>query len=148
MHVRAPGPPPGLSHVRSEIVVHEPRLWWSWDYGKPNLYELDAHLTRDGASDGDRARASGSARSLRGRRTGCFHLNGQRIYPRTADELHLDSVRLSQADRDFYARDLRLLLDAQLNSVRVHAHLERPEFYDLADELGIMVWQDFPLQWG
>jgi beta-mannosidase len=30
----------------------------------------------------------------------------------------------------------------------VHAHLERPEFYDLADELGIMVWQDFPLQWG
>jgi beta-mannosidase len=30
----------------------------------------------------------------------------------------------------------------------VHAHLGRPELYDLADEMGLLVWQDFPLQWG
>ena len=39
-------------------------------------------------------------------------------------------------------------MGANLNSLRVHAHLERPEFYDVADELGVMIWQDFPLQWG
>jgi beta-mannosidase len=55
---------------------------------------------------------------------------------------------LSQADRQWYSRDIDMMLAANLNTVRVHAHLERPEFYDAADSAGIMVWQDFPLQWG
>ena len=75
-----------------------------------------------------------------------FSLNGRRIYLRGTN--YIATQWLSQADRAFYARDLRLMVDANLNSIRVHAHLERPEFYDLADEMGILVWQDFPLQWG
>ena len=38
--------------------------------------------------------------------------------------------------------------DANLDLVRVHAHVARPELYDAADELGLLVWQDLPLQWG
>jgi beta-mannosidase len=30
----------------------------------------------------------------------------------------------------------------------VHAHITRPELYDAADEAGLLLWQDFPLQWG
>jgi beta-mannosidase len=30
----------------------------------------------------------------------------------------------------------------------MHAHVSRPELYDAADRLGMLVWQDFPLQWG
>jgi beta-mannosidase len=50
-------------------------------------------------------------------------------------------------DRDRYEQDIRLMRDANLNMIRVHAHVERPEFYELCDEYGILVWQDFPLQW-
>jgi beta-mannosidase len=144
VHFRATATP-GVSHARTEIVVRNPHLWWSWDYGKPNLYQIDAHLVRDGASESPRTARFG-IRSIVHDDKWVFYLNGQRIYPRGTN--YIATQWLSQADREFYARDLRLLLDAQLNSVRVHAHLERPEFYDLADELGMMVWQDFPLQWG
>jgi beta-mannosidase len=34
-----------------------------------------------------------------------------------------------------------------MNLLRVHAHIDHPTFYDAADELGILLWQDFPLQW-
>jgi beta-mannosidase len=137
--------PPGESRAHAEVVVHDPRLWWSWDYGKPNLYELDARLTQASGGVSDRAARFG-IRSIERDENWVFFLNGQRIYPRGTN--YIATQWLSQADRAFYERDLRLALDAHLNSIRVHAHLERPELYDLADELGIMVWQDFPLQWG
>ena len=49
---------------------------------------------------------------------------------------------------DEVRRDLVLAQDANLDLVRVHAHVARPELYDAADELGLLVWQDLPLQWG
>ena len=136
---------PGTSHAHAEVIVRNPHLWWSWDYGKPNLYQLRAHVTRDGAAESERTVRFG-IRSIVRDDHWVSYLNGQRIYPRGTN--YIATQWLSQADREFYARDLHLLVDAQLNSVRVHAHLERPEFYDFADELGVMVWQDFPLQWG
>ena len=31
--------------------------------------------------------------------------------------------------------------------MRIHAHVDHPLFYEVADERGVLVWQDFPLQW-
>ena len=45
------------------------------------------------------------------------------------------------------ATDMRLLREANINAVRVHAHVNREEFYSACDENGFMVWQDFALQW-
>ena len=42
----------------------------------------------------------------------------------------------------------RLAKEAGLDLLRVHAHVSRPELYDAADEAGLLLWQDFPLQWG
>jgi beta-mannosidase len=45
-------------------------------------------------------------------------------------------------------QDFALMEAAHINAVRVHAHVTLPAFYDLADDRGMLVLQDFPLQWG
>jgi beta-mannosidase len=137
--------PPGISRAHVSLVVDHPSLWWSWDQGKPNLYDVAVHATHDGVVDGERVTRFG-IRSITRDADWVVKLNGRRMYLRGTN--YIATQWLSQADREFYARDLDLVVGAHLNSVRVHAHLERPEFYDLADERGILIWQDFPLQWG
>jgi beta-mannosidase len=137
---------PGTTRAKVEIKVDKPRLWWSWDYGTPNLYELTAELDGGAGAKAEPRTVRFGIRSITRDENWVFRLNGQRIYPRGSN--YIATQWLSQADRAFYERDVRLMMNANLNSIRVHAHLERPELYDLADELGIMVWQDFPLQWG
>jgi beta-mannosidase len=149
---------PGLSRSVGEVKLEKPALWWSWDYGKPNLYTLDAELvaivprakTKAGEaappSTYDAKTVTFGVRSIARDNDWVVRLNGQRIYARGSN--YIATQWLSQADRAFYDRDLKLVVGANLNSLRVHAHLERPEFYEAADELGVMIWQDFPLQWG
>lgn len=137
---------PGESRGRAEVVIERPALWWTWDLGEPNLYQLFARLVAaDGATLDQRTEVFG-VRSIRRDPGWVFRLNGQRIYLRGSN--YISTQWLSQADRAFYQRDLALMRGAHLNAIRVHAHLERPEFYRLADEAGLLVWQDFPLQWG
>jgi beta-mannosidase len=52
------------------------------------------------------------------------------------------------ATPDDLARDISLAREANLDLVRIHAHVARPELYDAADAAGLLVWQDLPLQWG
>ncbi len=136
---------PGITRGRAEVRVDHPHLWWTWDYGRPDLYVLNVGLTGAAGRLDERAVRFG-IRSITLGDDWVFRLNGQRFYPRGTN--YISTQWLSQADATFYLRDLGLMTGANLNAVRVHAHLERPEFYDLADELGILVWQDFPLQWG
>ncbi|HEY2730623.1 MAG TPA: glycoside hydrolase family 2 TIM barrel-domain containing protein [Polyangia bacterium] len=137
---------PGLSRTTGEVKLDKPALWWSWDYGKPNLYALEAELVAKGPGVLDAKVVTFGVRSISRDANWVVRLNGQRIYARGSN--YIATQWLSQADRAFYERDLRLVVGANLNSLRVHAHLERPELYDVADELGVMIWQDFPLQWG
>ncbi len=136
---------PGVTRGKAEVRVERPHLWWPWDYGRPDLYELEARAT-GAAGLLDQKAVRFGVRSVSLDKDWVFRVNGQRVYPRGTN--YIATQWLSQADAAFYSRDLKLMAGANLNAVRVHAHLERPEFYDLADELGMMVWQDFPLQWG
>ena len=119
-----------------------------WDYGAAkNLYQLKAHLARDGAGDADRQHPLPiTLRLPPGRRQLESSISTESGSTRAART----TSRRSGSPRPTAtsARDLRLVVDAQLNSVRVPAHLERPEFYDLADELRGDGLADFPLQWG
>ena len=45
-------------------------------------------------------------------------------------------------------RDVQLAVDANLDLLRIHAHVTRLELYDAADAAGLLLWQDLPLQWG
>lgn len=136
---------PGEKSFSTEIRVDHPALWWSWDYGKPNMYKIVSSLTTGGVEH-DRNESRFGIRSISHDDNWVWKLNGRRIYPRGSN--YISTQWMSQADDKWYKRDLQMMKDANLNSIRVHAHLEKPEFYDAADEAGIMVWQDYPLQWG
>lgn len=51
-------------------------------------------------------------------------------------------------DEKKYRRDLQLVLDMNANAIRVHGHVAGRPLYRMADEMGLMIWQDVPLQWG
>jgi beta-mannosidase len=53
----------------------------------------------------------------------------------------------AEVGRAFYDRDMRMIAEAHGNSVGVHAHVQAPSCYEAADDAGILVFQDFPLQW-
>ncbi|MEW5945775.1 MAG: glycoside hydrolase family 2 TIM barrel-domain containing protein [bacterium] len=131
-----------------EAVIPRPRLWWTWDHGGPALYVLEAVLRgEDGADRGalDTKSVRFGVRTVE-MRDWHLHLNGRRIFCRGSNYAPSD-VRIASATRERYNGDVRLMLEAGFNMIRVHAHVEKEEFYDACDEAGILVWQDFPLQW-
>jgi beta-mannosidase len=76
-----------------------------------------------------------------------FSVNGERLFVKGAN-LGPTRMALGEATPEELRRDVELARDAGLDLLRVHAHITRPELYEAADELGLLVWQDFPLQWG
>ncbi len=76
-----------------------------------------------------------------------WSVNGERVFLKGAN---LGPTRrdLGNASPQDVARDVSLAADAGLNLLRVHAHIARPELYDAADELGVLLWQDMPLHRG
>lgn len=76
-----------------------------------------------------------------------LHVNGRRLFLRGAN-LGPTRMDLGDADPQQLRDDIALARTTNLNLVRVHGHITRPELYDAADETGMLLWQDFPLQWG
>jgi beta-galactosidase GanA len=79
-------------------------------------------------------------------KNGFWYLNGKRIFLRGTN--YISSHWLSEMTKARFLKDLKMMKEANINIVRVHAHIEPEIFYQLADEIGIMIWQDFALQWG
>jgi beta-mannosidase len=137
---------PGTNRLEFMVECPGARLWWTWDHGEQPLYE--AHL-----SFMDQGRFLGSDKTVFGFRkiewdpeTMVFKLNGKRIFLRGTN--YISTQWLAEMDRDKYLSDTLLMKRANINAVRVHAHVEAGEFYRVCDETGLLVWQDFPLQWG
>jgi beta-mannosidase len=76
-----------------------------------------------------------------------FSVNGERLFLKGAN-LAPTRMALGDPTADEIRHDLVLAREANLDFVRIHAHVARPELYDAADEMGMLVWQDLPLQWG
>ncbi len=75
-----------------------------------------------------------------------WHKAGKPFFPRGTN--YLPSQYLASLTREDFERDLKLMQEAHINAVRVHAHVLPDIFYTVCDEMDMTVWQDFPLQWG
>jgi len=132
-------------------TVRRPRLWWPAGQGDQSLYtaELVARdvegreLSRWQRRIGLRTIELDRSQDERGERFG-FVVNGRPIFLKGANWVPAHSF-VTVLDREKTARDLRAAVAAHMNCVRVWGGgvYESEDFYDLCDELGLLVWQDF-----
>lgn len=129
-----------------QIVVDDPKLWWPAGYGEQPLYEinvtlgdLDSWCRRIGLRTMTVAREKD-----RWGESFCHRINGVDIFAMGANYIPEDNI----FPRITPERTRRLLEDARaanMNCIRVWGGGYYPDdwFYDICDELGILVWQDF-----
>ncbi len=137
----------GNNFFMFRIRIDDPKLWWTWDLGKQNLYTLRLEVLINNEPSDSKEVIFGikEVRLVKKRSGWVFYLNGKRIFIRGTN-YGPTSQRLAYVTREDMERDVRMMREANINMVRIHAHIS-PELLSIFDEYGILVWQDFPLQW-
>jgi beta-mannosidase len=135
----------GANQVAWTLGVESPALWWPWSLGDQPLSTVAVSVyVEHEVSDARSVRTGFRQVALR---DWVLYVNGERLFVKGAN-LNPTRLDLGAATSDELRRDVVLARDAGLDLVRVRGHVTRPELYDAADELGVLVWQDLPLQWG
>jgi len=137
----------GASEMTTSIGLNVAgaRRWSPWRFGEPHLYEAKISISVQGRPSAN-VRESFGFRDLRVRAAPEgweVHVNGQPAFIRGAN--YIPSLRLDQLDADSMRADLQLAREANLDALRLHAHVLPDEFYRLADEAGILLIADLPL---
>src|SRR4051794_19793994 len=127
------------------IAVERPPRWWPWRHGDQPRVHVEVRVEVDGVRS-DHRRLTTAFRDVT-LRDWKWSVNGEPIFVMGANQ-GPSRMALADATREELARDVELAKLANLDLLRVHAHVTRPEFYDAADAAGLLLWQDFPLQWG
>jgi exo-1,4-beta-D-glucosaminidase len=140
-----------------QLNLNNPRLWWPAQMGTPNLYDLTLSFEADGkVSDisrtkfGIREITSEVTEQAPNRLKRLFKINGKNILIRGGGWT-LDMMLRETPGR--LADEFRYVRDMGLNTVRLEGKLETEEFFDMADQQGILVMAgwcccDFWEHWG
>ena len=152
------------------IPVPDARLWWPKGYGDPNLYTVTAQLLKDGQVVAERTdrigirkvvvdrtetagatwapeAADGGVRRMDAPADPASHfvfrVNDTPIMVKGANWVPLDAFHSRDAER--VDRAVALFADLGCNMIRCWGGnvYEDHRFFDLCDEAGILVWQDF-----
>ena len=138
----------GENHVEWTVTIGHPALWWPWALGDQRLHDVAVEV-----APADRPEEVSHRRTCRTGlrqvelRNWICSVNGERLFLKGANH-GPTRMALAEASPEELATDVRLARDAGLDLLRIHAHITRTELYDAADELGVLLWQDLPLQWG
>ncbi len=141
---------PGINHVDFPLDISHPELWFPAGYGAQTRYQFNAQL-KISSRNVDEASTRTGLRSIVLRReldqwgrSFEFVINGIPVFGKGADVIPFDSFP-NRVTTEQYRSILQSARDANMNMVRHWGggYYETDEFYDLADELGIMIWQDF-----
>lgn len=129
-----------------QLILTNPRLWWPVNKGKPELYELVLKTEIDGQlSDSITTRfgireITSTTDTPDGSRT--FYVNGKPLFIKGTNWLPENMLR--NTDERTYA-ELRYTAQSGVNLIRFWGGgiTESDYFFQLCDELGILVWQEF-----
>ena len=142
-HVHSHHAAVGENRVEWTVDVADPPLWWPHSLGDQPLCDLEMEALSGGEVQ-DRRRFRIGFRSVEMRRW-VLYVNGERLFAKGANLLPTNPL-LGTASPSEVAGDIRAARNAGLDLVRPIAHIAREEFYDAADELGMLIWQDLPVR--
>ena len=142
-HVHSHHAAAGENRVEWTVDVADPPLWWPHSLGDQRLCDLEMEALWGGEVH-DRRRFRIGFRSVEMRRW-VLHVNGERLFAKGANLLPTKPL-LGTASPSEVADDIRAARNAGLDMVRPIAHIAREDFYDTADELGMLIWQDLPVR--
>jgi beta-mannosidase len=141
---------PGANRFALKLSIPNPQLWWPAGLGSQKLYTLRARLL-SGAKVSDELSTRTGLRTLELRQQAdaagksfMFVVNGVPVFAKGANWIPADSFP-ERVTRERYRHLLESARDANMNMLRVWGggYYESDDFYELCDELGLMVWQDF-----
>ena len=124
----------------SAKLIFNPKLWMPYGYGKAHMYEVLVKV------DNKTISKKVGFRKITYDKKEQLYINGVKIFIRGTN--YISDHYLSKMTRDKYKKDIVAMQEANINTIRVHVHVEKKEFYELADEMGMLIWQDYNLQWG
>ena len=137
----------GENQLEWTVTVTDPELWWPHVLGDQPLHDVVVEVVPDGSEAPSHRRTLRIGLRQVTMRNWILSVNGERLFVKGSN-LGPTRMALAEATPADMATDVRLAKDAGLDLLRVHAHITRPELYDAADEAGLLLWQDLPLQWG
>jgi beta-mannosidase len=135
----------GGNDIEWTLDVDDPALWWPRELGAQPLATVAVEVLVDGVESDRRERRVG-LRQIEWDNWICT-VNGERLFLKGSNILPA-TAGLANAEADRSRGDIELAQQLGLNTLRVHGHIADRALYRAADELGMLLLQDFPLQWG
>ncbi|MBR6790133.1 MAG: hypothetical protein IKM31_04625 [Oscillospiraceae bacterium] len=142
----------------ADMTLENPKLWWPVGYGEQHRYTLRAK-----AGESVLDRKVGFRRSKMVMNQGSWieptrfpksrsdapatlEINGRRIFAKGSNWVNAQ-VFPGEMTEEHYRSLLTLVKEANMNILRIWGggFVNKEVFFDLCDEMGIMIWQEFPL---
>ena len=139
----------GHNKLRFNISIPNPELWWPHGHGDQILhhfsFKVDTHNQYEHFEKKLGIRDA-TIKRIKDEKGESFeiHINDMPIYSKGANWIPADYF-VERLDSDDYKRLLKDARNANMNTLRIWGGgIYEPDlFYELCDEMGIMVWQDF-----
>ncbi|HEY3323079.1 MAG TPA: hypothetical protein VGP72_21685 [Planctomycetota bacterium] len=142
---------PGLQPYEVTLKVANPKLWWPVGHGPQNRYTVRVSLEIAGKKIAEKTARIGfrhvRVNQEQHPQTGRYfivEINGKKIFVKGGNFVPADMI-VARLDRARYATLVDRALEANFNMLRIWGGglYESDDFYDLCDEKGILVWQEF-----
>lgn len=133
-----------------QFEIKNPKLWWPNGLGDQNLYYINLELWDSGELLQSKVERIG-LRNIelitdkdKFGNVFYFRVNGKPVFMKGANYIPQDSF-LDRVTPERYEHVIQSAVDANMNMLRVWGGgiYEKDLFYDLCDEKGILIWQDF-----
>lgn len=132
-----------------EAEIKNPQLWWPNGLGAQPRYSVKIEVENEnGVSDSRELKIGLRTAELNTQKDEfgsnfCFYINSVPIFAKGANFIPPDIIRTRVTREKLYSL-LMTAKNANMNLIRVWGggYYESNEFYDICDELGILVWQD------